>query len=140
MKQVLFLCTGNSARSQLAEALTNHYCGTAWQAVSAGVAPSGHVHPQALAVLQELGIATAPLYSKSVDMFRSQPFDLIVTVCDSAAANCPVWFHEGKVIHVPFTDPSRVVGPGDAKRQAFRQTREQMRDTLLPQLDAWAAT
>ncbi len=138
MKQVLFLCTGNSARSQLAEALTNHFCHDTWHASSAGVAPAGQVHPQALAVLQELQIATTSLYAKSVEEFRTHPFDLIVTVCDSAAANCPTWLHEGKVVHVPFADPSHVVGPGDAKRQAFRQTRERMREILLPQLDAWA--
>ncbi len=140
MKKVLFLCTGNSARSQLAEALTNHFCSNTWQAASAGVAPSGHVHPQALAVLQELGVETRALYSKSLEDFRNQSFDLIVTVCDSAAAECPVWLHEGQVVHVPFADPSHVIGPGDAKRQAFRETRERMRTTLLPQLDTWVAT
>ncbi len=138
MKKVLFLCTGNSARSQLAEALTNHYYPNSWQAFSAGVAPSGHVYPQALAVLRELNIETDPLYSKSIEDFRERPMDLIVTVCDRAAEECPVWLYEGKVVHVPFADPSQVVGPGDAKLEAFRQTRERMRETLLPQLDTWS--
>lgn len=137
MKSVLFLCTGNSARSQMAEALTNHHRRAAWQASSAGIAPSSHgVHPQALAVLREAGIDTSDLHPKSLDAFQAVPPDLVVTVCDNAAAHCPLWVRAGVVAHVPFADPSSVVGPGDAKRKAFRATRDQMLETLVRRLES----
>ena len=136
MKTVLFICTGNSARSQLAEALTNHARPGEWQAVSAGVAPSpAGVHPQALAVLRESGVPTSQLRPQHVDEFREAGPDLTVTVCDSAARECPVWLGEGAVVHHPLPDPSLVTGPGDAKRNAFRQTRDRIRHELVDRLD-----
>ena len=136
MKTVLFICTGNSARSQLAEALTNHARPGEWQALSAGVAPSSAgVHPQALAVLQESGVPTSALRSKHLDEFRDAGPDLVVTVCDSAARECPVWLGEGTVVHHPLPDPSHAVGPGDAKRNAFRRTRDRIRSELVDRLD-----
>lgn len=136
MKTVLFICTGNSARSQLAEALTNHVRPGEWQAVSAGVAPSpAGVHPQARAVLQESGVPTRALRSKHVDEFRNAGPDLVVTVCDNAAQECPVWLGEGAVVHHPLPDPSRAIGPGDAKRNAFRRTRDRIRSELVDRLD-----
>ncbi len=136
MKTVLFICTGNSARSQLAEALTNHVRPGEWQAVSAGVAPSpAGVHPQARAVLQESGVPTSALRSKHLDEFRNAGLDLVVTVCDSAAQACPVWLGEGAVVHHPLPDPSHAIGPGDAKRNAFRRTRDRIRSELVDRLD-----
>ena len=136
MKTVLFICTGNSARSQLAEALTNHVRPGEWQAVSAGVAPSSAgVHPQARAVLQESGVPTSALRSKHLDEFRNAGLDLVVTVCDSAAQKCPVWLGEGAVVHYPLPDPSHAIGAGDAKRNAFRRTRDRIRSELVDRLD-----
>jgi arsenate reductase (thioredoxin) len=106
MYQVLFLCTGNSCRSQMAEAIVNARLGETWEAVSAGTKPAGYVHPKALAALAEIGIQHSGR-SKSVDEFRSMDFDLVVTVCDSAAEECPVWLGKGKRIHHSFPDPAR---------------------------------
>ena len=138
MKTVLFICTGNSARSQLAEALTNHVRAGEWQAMSAGVAPSPvGVHPQALAVLREAGVATDQLRSKHLNEFRETAPDLVVTVCDGAARECPVWLDASPVLHHPLPDHSLVTGRGDAKRHAFRQTRERIRNELVDRLDEW---
>jgi arsenate reductase len=91
MQRVLFLCTGNSARSQMAEAIVNARIGYKWHAFSAGTRPTGSVHPFALEALREIGIDASKAKRKSVDVFKGQDFDLIVTVCDQAAEECPVW-------------------------------------------------
>lgn len=104
-KQVLFLCTGNSCRSQMAEAIVNHRLGDEWHAVSAGTMPAGYVHPLALAVLAEIGIHHEGS-SKRADEFRDVAFDLVVTVCDSAAEECPVWLGKGTRVHRSFPDPA----------------------------------
>ena len=88
-RKVLFLCTGNSCRCQMAEAIVNARLGEEWEAVSAGTKPAGYVHPKALAALAEIGIQHEGR-SKMADEFRDVPFDLVVTVCDSAAEECPV--------------------------------------------------
>lgn len=88
-KKVLFLCIGNSCRSQMAEAIVNARLGETWEAFSAGSRPTGFVHPKALAALAEIGIRHAGR-SKSMDEFRGTAFDLVVTVCNSAAEECPV--------------------------------------------------
>lgn len=105
MKQVLFLCTGNSCRSQMAEAVVNARMGEAWLAVSAGTKPAGYIHPKALAALAEIGIDHSGR-SKHADEFRDVDFDLVVTVCDSAAEECPVWLGKGKKVHHSFPDPA----------------------------------
>jgi arsenate reductase len=104
-RKVLFLCTGNSCRSQMAEAIVNARLGDEWEAVSAGTKPAGYVHPKALEVLAEIGIQHEGR-SKLADEFRSTEFDLIVTVCDSAAEECPVWLGKGKRTHHSFPDPA----------------------------------
>lgn len=105
MKQVLFLCTGNSCRSQMAEAVVNARMGESWLAVSAGTKPTGYIHPKALAALAEIGINHSGR-SKHADEFRDVDFDLVVTVCDSAAEECPVWLGKGKKVHHSFPDPA----------------------------------
>ena len=105
MKKVLFLCTGNSCRSQMAEAIVNARMGDSWQAVSAGTKPAGYVHPKALEVLSETGIQHTGR-SKRADEFQGVDFDLVVTVCDSAAEECPIWLGKGKRVHHSFTDPA----------------------------------
>jgi arsenate reductase len=104
-RKVLFLCTGNSCRSQLAEAIVNARLGDEWEAVSAGTKHAGYVHPKALEVLAEIGIQHEGR-SKLADEFRSTEFDLVVTVCDSAAEECPVWLGKGKRLHHSFPDPA----------------------------------
>jgi arsenate reductase len=104
-KRVLFLCTGNSCRSQMAEAIVNARYNESWQAFSAGTRPAGYVHPKALAALQEIGIQHKG-YSKSVEEYRQKEFDLVVTVCDSASEECPVWLGKGKRVHRSFPDPA----------------------------------
>lgn len=124
-RQVLFLCTGNSCRSQLAEAIVNARLGNEWEAVSAGTSPSGYVHPTALRVLKEIGIEHQGR-SKSVDEFRKVPFDLVVTVCDSAAEECPVWLGQGKRMHLGFPDPAKATGSTEEVLVVFRTVRDDM--------------
>ncbi|HEX2991110.1 MAG TPA: arsenate reductase ArsC [Anaerolineales bacterium] len=104
-RKILFLCTGNSCRSQMAEAIVNARLGDEWEAVSAGTRPAGYVHPKAITALQEIGIEHEGR-SKPADEFRNVPFDLVVTVCDSAAEECPVWLGKGKRMHHSFPDPA----------------------------------
>lgn len=105
LKKVLFLCTGNSCRSQLAEAIVNANFGDEWQAFSAGTKPAGYVHPIAIQVLAEIGIAHQGR-SKLADEYRTMDFDLVITVCDSAAEECPMWLGKGKRLHHSFPDPA----------------------------------
>lgn len=102
---VLFLCTGNSCRSQMAEAIVNSRLAERWKAVSAGTKPAGYVHPYALEVLAETGIQHDGR-SKPVEEFLGQEFDLVVTLCDPAAEECPAWLGRGKRIHHSFPDPA----------------------------------
>lgn len=117
-RKVLFLCTGNSCRSQMAEAIVNARLGDQWEAVSAGTRPTGYVHPKALAALAEIGIKHEGR-SKLADEFRGIDFDLVVTVCDSAAEECPVWLGKGKKIHHSFPDPAKTDNMDD-----FRKVRD----------------
>ncbi len=133
MRHVLFLCTGNSARSQMAEAIVNAQIRGQWQAVSAGVQPTGYVHPLAIRALAEMGIDISGARSKSADEFRSQAFDLVVTVCDDAAENCPVWLGRGKRVHLGFPDPAKASGSDDAKLVIFRSVRDDIAQRV-PQL------
>jgi arsenate reductase (thioredoxin) len=134
-KRVLFLCTGNSCRSQMAEGLVNHFLGDHWQAVSAGSQPSGYVHPLSIQVMAELGIDISGHRSKSVTEFRNEALDLVITVCDSAAENCPLWLGKGNVVHIGFVDPAEVEGTIDEKLLVFREVRDQIRQTVLHYLN-----
>jgi arsenate reductase len=124
-RNVLFLCTGNSCRSQIAEAIVNAGSGQAWQAYSAGTRPAGYVHPLALQVLKEVGIDHQGR-SKSVDELREMSFDLVVTVCDSAAEECPLWLGPGRRVHLGFPDPAKVTGSPETVMAAFRSVRDDM--------------
>lgn len=104
-KKVLFLCTGNSCRSQLAEAITNAKYSTEWEAFSAGTKPAGYVHQKALQVLHEIGISHTGV-SKLAEQFRDVEFDKVITVCDSAAEECPLWVGKGIRLHHNFPDPA----------------------------------
>lgn len=133
MKTVLILCTGNSCRSQMAEALVNRFLGDTWHAVSAGMQPSGYVHPLALHALAEIGIQHTGR-SKSTEEFRGRAFDLVVTVCDDASENCPVWLDPGKRVHIGFSDPAKAEGSLEEKLAAFRLVRDQIRAKVLDYL------
>jgi arsenate reductase (thioredoxin) len=119
-RKVLFLCTGNSCRSQIAEAIINSRLGDTWEAVSAGTKPAGYVHPKALEALSEIGIQHTGR-SKRVDEFKGLDFDLVVTVCDSAAEECPVWLGKGKRTHHSFQDPAITDNMDD-----FRKVRDEI--------------
>jgi arsenate reductase len=122
-RSVLFLCTGNSCRSQMAEAFVNARLSDDWRAFSAGTVPAGYVHPKALQVLDEIGIKHQG-QSKSADQFREMDLDLVVTVCDDAAENCPVWLGKGKRVHLGFPDPAKAGGTDEEQLAAFRSVRD----------------
>jgi arsenate reductase len=126
MKRVLILCTGNSCRSQMAEALWQSV-GTSWEAHSAGSRPAGYVHPLAVEAMGELGIDIASFRSKHVDEFNGQPFDLVVTVCDNAREACPI-FPAATTLHWPFDDPADATG--DDRIKVFRRVRDEIRDRI----------
>src|ERR1700693_1716760 len=108
-KRVLILCTGNSARSQMAEGLLRHDAGDRFEAFSAGTKPS-RVRPEAIAVMRELGIDISGHRSKSVDQFAGQPFDYVLTVCDNARETCPVFPGNVITVHQNFEDPAAFEG------------------------------
>jgi len=134
--KVLFLCTGNSARSQMAEAIVNHRLGDRWEAVSAGTRPAGSVHPLAVRVLEEIGIIHHGR-SKSMDEFMNQSFDLVVTVCDSAAEECPLWLGKGRRVHLSFPDPAAAEGSEVERLAAFRSVRDAIAIEVPALLEAW---
>jgi arsenate reductase len=133
-KRVLFLCTGNSARSQMSEGMVNHYLGGSWEAVSAGTRPSGYVHPLAVRAMAELGMDITGHRSKHTDEFRAVEFDLVVTLCDDAARNCPAWLGKGRVVHMGFPDPAGATGSEAEQLQVFRRVRDNIRQRVLDYL------
>jgi len=124
-RKVLFLCTGNSCRSQMAEAIVNARLGRTWHAQSAGTRPAGYVHPKAIAALAEVGIAHEGS-AKSTETLRGQEFDLVVTVCDAAAEECPLWLGRGRRAHLGFPDPAKAEGSEEEIMAAFRAVRDDM--------------
>lgn len=118
--RVLFVCTGNSARSILAEAFLSHIGGTAFVASSAGTHPSA-VHPLAKRVLEDAGIASVGLRSKSLDEFAGEPFDYVITLCDDARAVCPVFPGADQSLHWGYKDPASVDGTDAERLEAFRR-------------------
>src|SRR5689334_3554226 len=118
MKRVLILCTGNSARSQMAEGLLRHLAGDAVQVESAGTHPS-HVRPEAIAAMAEIGIDISAQRSKSVDEFSGDSFDYIITVCDNARESCPVFPGSVQRIHWSIHDPAGVQGSEHVRLSAF---------------------
>lgn len=129
-KQILFLCTHNSCRSQMAEALANHFLGDRYQAVSAGTEAT-RVNPLAAQVLTELGIDTSPLRSKTMDEFAGQSFDYVVTLCGDANEKCPLFFGGVERKHIGFDDPSRLSGNAEEVLPEFRRVRDEIRQKLM---------
>jgi len=129
-KRVLILCTGNSCRSQMAEALWAELGGGDWQTESAGSRPSGYVHPLAIEAMRELEIDISGHVSKSLDLFRDQQFDLVVTVCDNAKESCPVFPAATTTLHWPFDDPADATGTDEEKKTVFRRVRDEIKTKI----------
>jgi arsenate reductase len=129
-KRVLILCTGNSARSQMAEGLLRHDAGERFDVESAGTKASS-VRPEAIAVMSELGIDISSQRSKNVDEFEGQRFDYVITVCDNARETCPVFFGAAEKLHHSFEDPpAPFVGPDGERMTIFRRVRDELRAYL----------
>ncbi|MFZ0960361.1 MAG: arsenate reductase ArsC [Terriglobia bacterium] len=127
--RVLILCTGNSARSQMAEGLLRNDGGAAFEVASAGTKPS-HVRPEAIAAMREIGIDISTHRSKSVDEFAGQAFDYVITVCDNAKESCPIFPAGTKRLHWSLEDPAAVQGSEEERLAAFRRVRDQLRSLL----------
>jgi arsenate reductase len=128
-KRVLILCTGNSARSQMAEGLLRHDGGDRFEVESAGVI-SSFVRPQAIKAMEEIGIDISNHHSKSVDEFLRQEFDYVITVCDNAKESCPVFPGNTERIHWSFDDPAEAQGDEDEILAVFRRVRDEIRERL----------
>jgi len=128
-KRVLILCTGNSARSQMAEGLLRNIAGDRFEVASAGVAPT-HVRPEAISVMNEIGIDISQHRSKSVDEFIGQEFDYVITVCDNANEQCPTFPANTQRIHWSFADPAAVEGGEATRLAAFRLVRDEIQQRL----------
>ena len=126
-KRVLILCTGNSARSQMAEGLLREMAGDRFEVFSAGTRPVG-LSPNAVTAMAEIGIDIAGSRSKSVDEFAGQQFDYVFTVCDNAKESCPIFPGAGKRMHHSFEDPA--AAPGDQEAMIFRKVRDQIAERL----------
>ena len=127
--KVLILCTGNSARSQIAEGLLREIGGKKFTVESAGVIKS-FVRPQAIEAMKEIGIDISGHRSKSVDEFTGQEFDYVITVCDNAKESCPVFPSNVKRIHWSFDDPAEATGSEEEKLAIFRRVRDEIREKL----------
>ena len=127
---ILVLCTGNSARSQMAEGLFRHSLGDRFEVHSAGTRPS-LVRPEAIAVMAELGIDISGHWSKSVDEFLGREFVYIFTVCDNAKESCPVFHCKAERIHWSFEDPAAVEGDEETRLGSFRQIRDQIKARVI---------
>jgi arsenate reductase (thioredoxin) len=136
MQKVLFLCTGNSCRSQMAEALVNYFLSDSWEAFSAGTKPSGYVHPMAVQAMADLGIDLSTHRSKPASEFRDVAFDRVITVCDHAAQHCPAWLGKGTVQHIGFPDPAKAQGTDEQRLAVFRQVRDGIRKQVLAYLQS----
>ena len=130
MPRFLILCTGNSARSQMAEGLLRHLAAGRAEVHSAGTKPS-MVRPEAIAAMNELGIDISTHRSKHVDEFAGQHFDTVLTVCDNAREACPVFPAGTQMLHWSFEDPAAVEGDYEVRLATFRRIRDQIRDRLL---------
>lgn len=129
-KKVLFVCTHNSARSQIAEGLLNYFCSDKYQAFSAG-SNATKVNPFSIEVLKEIGIDIKHHYSKNMTEFEGRHFDYVITVCDNAKETCPFFPMANEYIHKSFRDPSSVDGSYEDKLNAFRKTRDEIKEWII---------
>ncbi len=126
-KKILILCTGNSARSQMAEGLLKHMCQSEFEVFSAGTKPTV-IRPEAIQVLREINIDISKNRSKSIDEFVKEEIDYVLTVCDNAEENCPYFPAKTKMIHHSFADPANVEGDEKTRLKAFCQIRNQIQE------------
>ena len=131
MFKVLFLCTENACRSQMAEGLINHDLTGEVQAFSAGVRAT-RVNPRAIQVMAELGIDISRQRSKSMDEFREEQFDLAITLCDQAQKQCPMFPGANRLIHMGFSDPAKATGTEAEIMNEFRRVRDEIRQKMVP--------
>ena len=131
---VLVLCTGNSCRSQMAEGWINHELGDSWLARSAGTDPAARIHPFAVRAMAEVGIDISDGVPETVGRYLDQPWDLVITVCDSAKETCPVFPGPVEQIHISFPDPANAEGGDDERMAVFRAVRNSIRKRLLPEV------
>lgn len=124
-KKVLFLCTGNSCRSQMAEGLLRHLAGDRFDVASAGTHPAG-LNPGAVEVMKEIGIDISSHRSKRVDELANQPFDHVITVCDRAKETCPIFPSASSLLHWSFDDPAAAQGTVEERRAVFRRVRDEI--------------
>ncbi len=136
-KKVLILCSGNSCRSQMAEALINDRLHDTWLAYSAGTKPKGYVHLLAIRILNELGINHFGK-SKNIADLPNIDFNLVITVCDDAAENCPTWLGEGKRVHLSFPDPALAEGSEEKRLAVFRSVRDDIAEKVLGYLEKYS--
>ena len=132
-RRILFLCTGNSCRSQMAEGLLRRLAGDQNKCLSAGANPSGYVHPLAIEVMQELGIDISNQVSKSIDEFlpsRGEPPDLLISVCATAERKCPIFPGHLERLHWPFDDPADATGTDEQIRIEFRRVRDEIQTAI----------
>ena len=128
-KRVLFLCTHNSCRSQMAEGLLKNFAGDKFEVYSAGVNPTS-VHPLAKKVMKEIGIDISGQQSKSVDEFLDKEFDYVITVCDNARQTCPFFPGNHELLHWSLEDPAIALGSEEERLLMFRKIRDQVRDHI----------
>lgn len=135
-KKVLFLCTSNSCRSQMAEGIANHFLGDRVQAFSAGTEAS-YVNAKAIKVLREIGIDISGHRSKNVDEFDGKQFDCTITLCGDPKDKCPLFSGGGKRVHIGFNDPAKATGSDEEIIAAFRRVRDEIRQTLLDYFETY---
>ena len=134
MQRVLILCTGNSCRSQMAEGWVNSELGETWKARSAGTSPAEAVHAMAVLVMAEVDVDISAGRPQLVDTYLHEPWDLVITVCDSARESCPVFPGPVETLHLSFPDPAEAEGTDDEVMAVFRTVRDSIRERLLPEI------
>lgn len=138
-RRVLFLCTGNSCRSQMAEGTLRFLVGDRFEVFSAGSKPAGHVHPLAIEAMRETDIDISKHESKSMAVFAGQPFDFVITVCDNAREACPHFQGAAQQLHWSFDDPAETQGTDEQKMRVFRRVRDEIRHRIRRFLEAHPA-
>ncbi len=131
--KLLFLCTGNSCRSQMAEGWTRHLKSDSIEPYSAGIETHG-MNQRAVQVMAEADVDISGQHSKLADELRDVPFDYVITVCDHAHENCPAWLGKGKIVHMAFPDPPRLAKDAKTEQEAmdhYRRVRDQIRDFVV---------
>ena len=129
--RVLILCTGNSCRSQMAEGFVNDQLAGEWEARSAGTQPAERVHPLAVKAMADVGVDISAGVPEIVDRYLDEPWDLVVTVCDSAKETCPAFPRSVAQLHISFDDPAAATGTDEEVAAVFRRVRDEIRDQLV---------